>query len=100
MARRNVNEFRTGPLLDQYRAEHPRFIRDRLILGSDQLVSKHDLNEAYGSWRGITNRDRRTGRLSVSQDDLHNLYLLLRLTEGVRENDLSFRGVGLRAIQD
>ena len=96
MPRRNINVYQRGPRLNQYRAEHPRFIRGQLIVDPEQVLSKHRLNETYGSWRRITQRDRRTGRLSVSQDDLHNLYLLLRRTGGIREDNLWFHGVGLR----
>ena len=93
----NNSQFRTGPKLDQYRSEHPDFISENLVVEPEGVLSKHRLNESYGAWREITNRDKRTTRLAVSQHDLHNLYILLESTSGVKKIKEGFKGIRLKS---
>lgn len=93
----NISQFQTGPKLDQYRSEHPNFIRENLVIEPGGFLSKHSLNESYGAWRDITKRDKITTRLAVSQDDLRNLYILLENTSGVRKTRGGFKGIRLKS---
>ncbi|MDE0077484.1 MAG: hypothetical protein OXO50_08195 [Caldilineaceae bacterium] len=97
MSNINISQFRTGPKLDQYRSEHPNFVQARLVIEPEGFLSKHNLNETYAEWRGITKRDKRTGRRTVSQLDLYNLYILLKNISGVKMTERGFKGIRLKS---
>lgn len=83
------------PTLEEYATNHVPFIEQWLIFGPGYSLTDHDLNEAYGSDIGITNRDPRNGRLCVVQRDLSRLKDAIR-ARGANMVPGGFRGVGLR----
>jgi len=76
-------------------ARHPQFIANHLEFGPTFFLSLHDLNEAYGAFNNVVNRDLRTNRLCNDQYDVGTLKAAI-VAAGAVEGNGGFRGVRLQ----
>ena len=76
-------------------ARHPQFIATHLEFGPGLFLRLHDLNESYGAFNNVTNRDPRTGRLCNDQHDVGTLKAAI-VAGGATLSNEGLHGVRLR----
>lgn len=76
-------------------ARHPEFIENHLEFGPTFFLSLHDLNEAYGAFNNVVNRDPTTKRLCNDQHDVGTLKAAIETAGAVKVTG-GFSGVRLQ----
>lgn len=76
-------------------SRHPQFIADHLVFEPNACLSLHDLNERYGAFNNIVNRDPTTQRLANDQHDVGTLKAAIEAAGATLGKD-GFCGVRLQ----
>lgn len=84
--------YHRGDVLDTLRKNHPLFVRNYLVFGSDLEVAKNEVSRQYDRWiKVVENREE-----SWASRDVANLYTFLVQEYEVRDIGSKLIGVSLK----